>query len=243
MRKLFLITILALLGHSSTASAQFIVFDVQTEIATREISGTTKSILEKDTEISTNTKNILETNKQILDTDKQILDTEKKTLQAVTGDRAKDSQTTSNTAGQGFTSASSTPSLANSAATAAIDNIKNMVNTKFDITAKPGEDKTKNTALQASATTTVDLGAIIAGILKASIARDASLQQASQQIGQTQDLKGSLDQNNQLQVQNGKILNEIVGVLNGNLASNESRNRTDVANSFKSMDAMNYNAN
>ncbi len=236
MRKLFLITILALLGHSSTASAQFIVFDTVTEAATTQISATTKSILEKDTEISTNTKNILETNKQILDTDK-------KTLQAVTGDRAKDSQTTSNTAGQGFTSASSTPSLANSAATAAIDNIKNMVNTKFDITAKPGEDKTKNTALQASATTTVDLGAIIAGILKASIARDASLQQASQQIGQTQDLKGSLDQNNQLQVQNGKILNEIVGVLNGNLASNESRNRTDVANSFKSMDAMNYNAN
>jgi len=226
---------LALLGHSSTASAQFFVFDIQTEIATREISETTKSILGKDTEISTNTKNILETNKQILDTDKKI-------LQAVTGDRTQDPKTSS-AAGQSFTSASSTPSLANSAATAAIDNIKNMVNTKFDITAKPGEDKTKNTALQASATTTVDLGAIIAGILKASIARDASLQQASQQIGQTQDLKGSLDQNNQLQVQNGKILNEIVGVLNGNLASNESRNRTDVANSFKSMDAMNYNAN
>jgi len=235
MRKLFLITILALFGHSSTASA-FVVMDIMTEANTTQILATTKSILEKDTEISTNTKDIL-------DTDKQILDTDKKTLQAVTGDRTKDSQTTSNTAGQGFTSASSTPSLASPAATAAIDNIKNMVNTKLDITGKPGDGKTNNPSLQASATTTVDLGAIIAGILKASIARDASLQQASNTIGQTQDLKGSIDQNNQLQVQNGKILNEIVGALNGNLASSESRNRTDVTNTFNSMDAMSYNAN
>jgi hypothetical protein len=241
MKKILLLTgiVAPPLLYSQTASA-FFVFDIPTELNTMSISTTTKSILEKDTEISTTTKSILDTDNKILDTDKQILDTVKKTLEAVTGDRTKDSSTANTAAGQSFTSASSTPSLASQAAKDAIDNITKMVNTKFDITGKSGDGKTNNPSLQASATTTVDLGAIIAGVLKASIDRDVSLQQASQQIGTTQDLKGSLDQNSQLQVQNGKILNEIVGVLNGNLASSESRNQKDVTNTFGSMDAMSY---
>ncbi len=237
MKKFVLLTsfIAAPFLYSQNASA-FFVFDLPTEANTLSIDNTTKSILGTDKEISKNTSDIL-------DTDKKILDTVEKTLKAITGDRTKDSQTASAAAGQTSTSANSTPSLASQAATAAIDNISKMATVTFGTTATPGDGKTKNPSLQASATTTVDLGAIIAGILKASIARDASLQQASQQIGQTQDLKGSIDQNSQLQVQNGKILNEIVGVLNGNLASSESRNRTDITNTFNSMDAMSYKEN
>ena len=226
--------------YSPIAFAQFLVFDPLTEAYTLDIMNTSKSILTTDNKILSDTTNILNTDKDILNTDKQILDTVKKTLEAVTGDRTKDSSTANNAAGQSFTSANSAPSLASQSATAAIDSIKNMIDTKFDITGKSGDGKTNNPSLQASATTTVDLGAIIAGILKASIARDASLQQASQQIGTTQDLKGSVDQNSQLQVQNGKILNEIVGALNGNLASSESRNRKDITNTFGSMDSMTY---
>ncbi|HWT62830.1 MAG TPA: hypothetical protein VN150_09615, partial [Ochrobactrum sp.] len=234
MRKLFFVTILASLTYSPIAFAQFVVIDPWTAANTGKISETADGILTTDKEISTTTKSILDTDKQILDTDKKILDTVEKTLKAVTGDRTADSGKANTAAGQSFTSASSTPSLASQAAKDAIDNITKMVNTKFDITGKSGDGKTNNPSLQASATTTVDLGAIISGILKASIDRDASLQQASQQIGTTQDLKGSVDQNSQLQVQNGKILNEIVGALNGNLASSESRNRKDITNTFGS---------
>ena len=234
MKKILLLTgiIAAPLLYSQNASA-FIVFDIPTELNTSRTATATESILSTDNKILNDTTNILKT-------DKDILDNVQKTLKAVTGDRTADSGKANTAAGQSFTSASSTPSLASQAATAAIDNIKNMVNTKFDITGKSGDGKTVNPSLQASATTTVDLGAIIAGVLKASIARDASLQQASQQIGTTQDLKGSVDMNSQLQVQNGKILNEIVGALNSNLSSSESRNRKDVANTFGSMDAMSY---
>lgn len=237
MKKISLLASIAVIPflYSQNASA-FIVFDFLTEANTGRIATTTDKI-------SITADGILKTDQEILKTDKDILDTVKKTLEAITGDRTQDSKTTSSAAGQSFTSASSTPSVASQAATTAIDNIAKMANVKFDLNGKSGDGKTTNPTLQASATATVDFGAIIAGILKASIARDAALQQASEQIGKTQDLKGSIDQNTQLQVQNGKILNEIVGVLNGNLVSSETRNRTDVTNTFQSMNAMSYNGN
>ncbi len=157
MKKFVLLTsfIAAPFLYSQNASA-FFVFDLPTEANTLSIDNTTKSILGTDKEISKNTSDIL-------DTDKKILDTVEKTLKAITGDRTKDSQTASAAAGQTSTSANSTPSLASQAATAAIDNISKMATVTFGTTATPGDGKTKNPSLQASATTTVDLGAIIAG--------------------------------------------------------------------------------
>lgn len=73
MKKILIISsiIVSYLLFSSNAFAQFVVFDPITEYFTKSIYGTSNSILEKDTEISMNTKNILDTNKQILDTVKK----------------------------------------------------------------------------------------------------------------------------------------------------------------------------
>ncbi|TIX02922.1 MAG: conjugal transfer protein, partial [Mesorhizobium sp.] len=66
---------------------------------------------------------------------------------------------------------------------------------------------------------------------------------AGQNIGQAQDIKGSIDQNTQLQVQAGLTINELVGVMNGAVSSLQADNQrrlTDISNSKK---ALSYSGN
>ena len=59
------------------------------------------------------------------------------------------------------------------------------------------------------------LAAQVAGTQQAAAARTQALQTAAGQIGQAQDLKGALDQNTMLQVQQGLTTNELIGTMNG----------------------------
>ncbi|TIR62726.1 MAG: conjugal transfer protein, partial [Mesorhizobium sp.] len=64
-----------------------------------------------------------------------------------------------------------------------------------------------------------------------------------QSIGQAQDIKGSIDQNTQLQVQAGLTINELIGVMNGAVSSLQADNQrrlTDISNSKK---ALSYSGN
>ncbi|TIP18490.1 MAG: conjugal transfer protein [Mesorhizobium sp.] len=49
--------------------------------------------------------------------------------------------------------------------------------------------------------------------------REQSLQSASGQIGQSEDVKGSVDQNTRMQLENARAVNELIGVQNGAVAA------------------------
>ena len=68
--------------------------------------------------------------------------------------------------------------------------------------------------------------------------RRASFEQAAGQIGQSRDIKGSIDQNSQLQVQTGLTLNELIGTMNGAVTSLQAENQrrlVDISNSKKAL--------
>jgi hypothetical protein len=205
-----------------------------TELNTKEISITSKSILEKDAETSTNTKNILDTNKK-------TLETVKKTLESITGDRKSDAQTASKAAtGESF-SASAAPSSADEAINDALNIILEGIKTDFAAEGKKDNKDNKDPALEASAKTTLDMNALIKGIKKAIETRKKSYEKLANNIGNTKDIKGSIDQNSQIQAQNGLVLNELIGVNNSILSSNQADSRRQVSDTFNSMKSMSYN--
>ncbi|TGS08264.1 hypothetical protein EN833_35535, partial [Mesorhizobium sp. M4B.F.Ca.ET.190.01.1.1] len=63
--------------------------------------------------------------------------------------------------------------------------------------------------------TVLGVSALVTGSQKAVTTRRSAFEQAGQSIGQAQDIKGSIDQNTQLQVQAGLTINELIGVMNG----------------------------
>lgn len=228
------------LMYSWSAFSQ-VVFDPLNFLNTTSISETSKSILEKDTETSTNTKETSTNTKNILDTNKQILETVKKTLEAVTGDRKSDAQTASKAAvGDGF-SASAAPSSAETATSDALDIILDGIKTEFSGSGKSDNKDNKNPSFEAAAQTTIDMNALIKGIKKSLETRKKAYEQVSNNIGNTKDIKGSIDQNSQIQAQNGLVLNELIGVNNSILSSNQADSRRQVTDTFNSMKSMSYN--
>jgi hypothetical protein len=86
--------------------------------------------------------------------------------------------------------------------------------------------------------TVLGVAALVTGSNQAVQQRTQSFQQAGQQIGKAEDIKGSIDQNTQLQVQSGLVLNEMIGVMNGTVQSLNAQNQqrlVDMSNSKKAM--------
>ncbi|WP_025090749.1 hypothetical protein [Brucella intermedia] len=203
----------------SASHGQAIVFDPLNAIENEKIINNTESIIEKNA---------------------SILSTVNKTLKAVTGERRADAATAKNAAhGKGF-STSDAPTTAQAATEDALEKILETLKTEFTITGKTDEE-TKQPILEAEAKSTLDMNALIKGIVAATKARKKALEATSNKIGDTKDVKGSLDQNSQIQLQNGVILNEIVGMNNQILSSNQMQQRRRVTDVLNSMKAMSYN--
>ncbi|RUW82208.1 conjugal transfer protein, partial [Mesorhizobium sp. M8A.F.Ca.ET.023.01.1.1] len=86
--------------------------------------------------------------------------------------------------------------------------------------------------------TVLGVSALVTGSQQAVTTRRSALEQAGQSIGQAQDIKGSIDQNTQLQVQAGLTINELIGVMNGavgSLQADNQRRLTDISNSKKAL--------
>ncbi len=82
------------------------------------------------------------------------------------------------------------------------------------------------------------VSALINGSQQAIETRRSAFEQAGSQIGTAEDIKGSIDQNTQLQVQSGLTLNEMIGVMNGAVTSLQAENQrrlTDISNSKKAL--------
>lgn len=196
-------------------------------------------------------KQTADTTDRILDTNKNILTTVEDTLKAVTGDRGRAAQPLQNLAiGQGF-SVSSMPSLdslikggvpdfgnmsgdVSKAATTLINGLQLVKS----LSGKQNSDFSGDKSYEQLVNTVLGVSALINGSQKATETRRSAFEAAGQQIGKAEDIKGSIDQNTQLQVQSGLTLNEMIGVMNGAVTSLQAENQrrlTDISNSKKTL--------
>ncbi|MDK4741340.1 type IV secretion system protein [Rhizobium sp. CNPSo 3464] len=196
-------------------------------------------------------KKTAETTDHILDTNKNILSTVQDTLKAVTGDRGSTAAPLKDLAiGNGF-SVSTIPSF-DSILKEGIPNFGSMSDdiTKTATTFVNGLQLVKSLSGKENSTfsgdksyeqlvnTVLGVSALINGSQQAIETRRSAFQQAGSEIGSAQDIKGSIDQNTQLQVQSGLTLNEMIGVLNGAVISLQAENQrrlTDISNTKKAL--------
>jgi flagellar biosynthesis chaperone FliJ len=196
-------------------------------------------------------KETADTTTRILDTNSNILKTVEETLKAVTGDRGSTAQPLQNLAiGHGF-SVASMPSL-DSLIKGGVPNFGNMngdiskVATTFinglqlvkSLSGKESSDFSGDKSYEQLVNTVLGVSVLINGSQKATETRRSAFEAAGQKIGTAEDIKGSIDQNTQLQVQSGLTLNEMIGVMNGAVSSLQADNQrrlTDISNSKKAL--------
>lgn len=192
-----------------------------------------------------------EKTRRILDTNKEILTTVEETLTAVTGDRSGDAGPLKDLAiGSGF-SVSSLPSfdqmLKNGAADfGTLDPKVVQSTTQFikglqlvrSLSGKNNSSLASDKSYEELLKTVMGVSALVIGSQQAAETRRAAFENAGQEIGQAKDIKGSIDQNTQLQVQSGLTLNEMIGVLNAGVQSLHAENQrklTDMSNTRKAL--------
>jgi hypothetical protein len=191
------------------------------------------------------------TTDKILGTNKEVLKTVQETLQAVTGDRGSDANQMQNLAvGNGF-SVSQMPSF-DSLMSGGVPNFGSMggdigkVATSFinglqlvkNLSGQAGSSFSGDKSYEEMVNTVLGVAALVTGSQKAVQTRRTSFEQAGEHIGQAKDIKGSIDQNTQLQVQAGLTVNELIGVMNGAVSSLQADNQrrlTDISNSKKAL--------
>lgn len=190
-----------------------------------------------------------QTTDKILDTNKEILKTADETLKAVTGNRGSEAgQMQSLAIGNGF-SVSSVPSI-DSIMSGGVPNFGNLggdiskiastlingLKLVKSLSGKANSDFSGDKSYEQMVNTVMAVSALVNGSQQAVTQRRSAFEQAGQQIGQAQDIKGSIDQNTQLQVQSGLTMNELVGVMNGAVQSLQVQTQkqvTDMSNTNK----------
>ncbi|AYD00631.1 type IV secretion system protein [Neorhizobium sp. NCHU2750] len=199
-------------------------------------------------------KHTAQTTDEILDTNKRVLDTVDDTLKAVTGERGRVSNAMQGLAlGTGF-SVAQMPGLdqilasgmANfgtvkgdiaTSATTFLNSLKLLEN----LSGQKDSGFASDMSYQQLVKTVLGTAAVVEGAQQAVQSRRSALEAAGASIGQAPDIKGSLDQNTQLQVQSGLTINELIGVMNSavmSLQADNQRRLTDMSNSKK---ALTYN--
>lgn len=188
---------------------------------------------------------------KILDTNKEILNTVEETLKAVTGDRGSDARSLKDIAiGNGF-SVSSVPSFEsvmkggiadfgalNPKVVEAATFFINGLQLVRSLSGKDNSSIASDRSYEELMKTVMGVSALITGSQQAVETRRSALERAGGEIGKAEDIKGSIDQNTQLQVQTGLTLNEMIGVLNGGVQSLHAENQrklTDMSNTRKAL--------
>lgn len=191
----------------------------------------------------------------ILTADQQILQFTQKTLQAVTGDRSSQAQGTlaQMALGGGFSMAQA-PSLGSVISGGALSFAgmgsasQNIVSTLINglqlvqtITGiVSGQAHPADTAYKNSVNVAATLSGLINSTQSAVQQRSSAFTQGGQQIGKAQDLKGSVDQNTQVQIQTGQTINELNGVVNNAAAAANQANLDRIAAESSAARAMKF---
>ena len=194
-----------------------------------------------------------DTTAKILDANKDILTTVEETLKAVTGDRGGEAGSLKDLAiGNGF-SVSAVPSFESlvqdgvadfgalspeisQAATLFINGLQLVKS----LSGKENSSLASDKSYEELVNTILGVSALITGSQEAVETRRSALESAGLEIGKAQDIKGSIDQNTQLQVQTGLTLNEMIGVMNGAVQSLQAENQRRLTNMSNTRKALSY---
>jgi hypothetical protein len=103
-----------------------------------------------------------------------------------------------------------------------------------------GQSHPVDTAYKSSVNVAATLSGLINSTQSAVQQRSSAFKQGGQQIGQAQDLKGSIDQNTQVQVQTGLTINELNGVANNAAAAANQANLDRIAAESAAARAMKF---
>jgi hypothetical protein len=213
-------------------------------IAHAQVPVIDEATLEQASQTASNTSQIMQSNSN-------ILETVNKTLEAVTGSRST-SNIASAALGNGF-SMGGAPDLGSllggqmswgslgeyGKAATTILNALNLVKSLSGKTAANGLTGTDK-AYQGAVNTVAALTGMISGTQASASQRTAAFSQAGALIGTAPDIKGSIDQNSQLQTQTAQTVNELIGVMNaGNAALNASQMQ-ELAAQAKAAQVMSY---
>lgn len=196
-------------------------------------------------------KKTAETTKEILDVNGDILKKVEQTLTAMTGDRKDTTQGFKSLAiGNGF-SVSSMPSYDSLMSSSGLDlnglgefgqavsvfmqGLKLVKEISGNL-----KDNSSDQGYQQLVSTVAGVSALVQGSQKAVQNRTQQLKAAGDQIGSASDVKGSIDQNTQLQVQTGLTINELIGVMNGAVQSLQVENQQSLISISNSSRAMKW---
>lgn len=196
-----------------------------------------------------------ENTRAILEADREILTNTKKTLEAVTGDRSSLAQGSlaQMALGSGF-SMGNAPSLASVISGGSLSfaglgaETQSMVSTLINglqlvksITGLiNGSARPQDKAYQSSVNVAATLAGLIASTQGAVQSRSSAFMQGGGQIGSAPDLKGSVDQNSQIQIQTGQTINELTGVVNNAVTATNQANLDRIAAASAAASAMTY---
>lgn len=185
---------------------------------------------------------ITQNTQSIMDSDKQIMDFTKKTLTAVTGDRTGDAGQFNNMALGSF-QIGKAPDLGSIIAGGSMSftgmgsSAQNIVATLINglqlVKSISGMVGQNQTSFDKSYQSTVNAASAILGVVastQGAVAdRSSAYTSKAGQIGSSSDLKGSIDQNSQIQAQNGMAINELIGTTNQAVAATNQQNLDYIA--------------
>jgi len=180
-----------------------------------------------------------ENTRDIMNTSQQILDQNKKILEALSGDRTSDAQgNLANAALGGGNSISSAPAWgsilngsslsfgglsggAQNLASTLINGLQLVKSVSQALGGNQGQGKKSpiDSAYSGAMNTAALLTALTSQASQGVQSRSSSFQSIGSQIGSGKDVKTSIDQNTQMQVQTGQTINELIGVSNGTVAA------------------------
>lgn len=192
--------------------------------------------------------------REIMTTNNQIMENVKKTLEAVSGSRTGEAQGLSQIAlGSGF-NVGQAPSLGSALSGGSLSfgglsgESQQMMSTlinglqlvKSISGLMNGQKTTTDQSYQSSVNTAATLAGLISATQGAASARTGAFTGAGQSLGSARDIKGSIDQNTQVQIQTGQTVNELIGVMNNVVTAQQVQNLQRLAAESSTAVMMNY---
>jgi Type IV secretion system proteins len=206
-----------------------------------------KATLKQATEIAEHTREIMESNQDIQEQTQKI-------LEAVSGTRS-DAQGIADAALGGGFNFGQAPSMAEvlgggilafgsmppevQKAAAVMINGLNLVKSLSGLT-DAGERSSNEAAYSSSVSAAAMLASLIAGTQSSQSQRAQAFQGIGSEIGQTQDIKGSIDQNSQIGLQHALTTNEMIGVVNALNGAEQAKLMKRLAEESGTADLMRY---
>ena len=175
---------------------------------------------------------------QIMNTNQQILNSVNQTLAAVTGNRSTGSLSSIGLNGFSLSSAPNLSSLLGGGSLSMgglgsygslASSIINGLNLVKTLTGASSASAKTDLAYTGAVNTSAAITAAVAGAQAASSKRSSGFGGAAGQIGSAPDIKGSIDQNSQIQTQTGQTINELIGTVNLTNASLNAQQQQDLA--------------